>query len=293
MMQTLITTARDGKAPVGQRVDAIETLSYGTFDRVGNTLQSLIDNREPAEVQAAAIASLSQLGEGDVTGILIEVYPALSPQLREIASEALFARPARTLAWFDAVDAGRVPVSSLALGRLQAAANAGDEEVKSRARGYIDARGLGRRDEIVAQYQAALDLDGDVDRGRGVFRKHCSACHRVEDAGHEIGPNLATIKTRGPETILVNVLDPSREVNPQYLNYVALTIDGRSVTGMIVSETASSVTLQRAENANDTILRNDIEQLQSTGLSMMPEGLEQVIDLQSMADLIAYLMRVP
>ena len=88
------------------------------------------------------------------------------------------------------------------------------------------------------------------------------------------------------------MLDPNREVNPQYLNYVVLTEEGRAITGMIAAESATSVTLQRAESASDTVLRVDIDQLQSTGLSIMPEGMEETIDQQSMADIIAYLMQV-
>ena len=97
------------------------------------------------------------------------------------------------------------------------------------------------------------------------------------------------MKTRGPEAILLNVLDPNREVNPQYLNYTVVTNDGRTLSGMIVSETATSVTLKRADNASDTVLRIDIEQLKSTGQSLMPEGMEKQIDKQALADLMAYL----
>jgi putative heme-binding domain-containing protein len=79
-------------------------------------------------------------------------------------------------------------------------------------------------------------------------------------------------------------------VNPQFVNYLVLTADGRSVSGMIAAETANSVTLRRAENATDTIERADIEEMRSTGLSIMPEGLEKQIDVQSMADLLTYLM---
>jgi putative heme-binding domain-containing protein len=62
---------------------------------------------------------------------------------------------------------------------------------------------------------------------------------------------------------------------------------------MLAAETAGSVTLRRAEGAEDTVLRSDIDELQSTGQSVMPEGLEKQLDRQSMADLIAYLMQVP
>ena len=61
------------------------------------------------------------------------------------------------------------------------------------------------------------------------------------------------------------------------------------MSGILSGETASSVTLRRAEGAQDTVLRAQIESLTSTNLSLMPEGLEKEIDLQQMADLIRYL----
>jgi putative heme-binding domain-containing protein len=149
---------------------------------------------------------------------------------------------------------------------------------------------ISSRQELIDQYQSALSQHGDASRGRQVFQKICAACHRLENTGHEIGPSLASFRTRGPDAILMNVLDPNREVNPQFVNYLVLTTDGRSVSGMIAAETANSVTLRRAENATDTIERADIEEMRSTGLSIMPEGLEKQIDIQSMADLLTYLM---
>jgi putative heme-binding domain-containing protein len=92
--------------------------------------------------------------------------------------------------------------------------------------------------------------------------------------------------------VLANVLAPNQDVNPQYLNYVVVTTDGRQLTGMITAETATSVTLQRAENQTDTVLRIDIEDLRGTGVSLMPEGMEKQIDKQAMADLLEFLKRV-
>src|SRR5690606_36227407 len=164
------------------------------------------------------------------------------------------------------------------------------EAIRKQAQPLVAKIKTSTRQELIDQYQSALSQHGDASRGRQVFQKICAACHRLENTGHEIGPSLASFRTRGPEAILVNVLDPSREVNPQYVNYLVLTADGRSISGMIASETANSVTLRRAENATDTIERADIEEMRSSGLSIMPEGLEKQIDVQSMADLLAYLM---
>lgn len=63
------------------------------------------------------------------------------------------------------------------------------------------------------------------------------------DKGFEIGPSLYAAANRGAESLLFNILDPNREVNPQYLAFVIVTTEGRILTGMIVAETPTSITL--------------------------------------------------
>ncbi|MGB7324052.1 MAG: PVC-type heme-binding CxxCH protein [Rubripirellula sp.] len=155
------------------------------------------------------------------------------------------------------------------------------------------AEAIAQRQAVVAKYDGVLELPADLERGRDHFKKHCSGCHRIDGIGFEIGPNLATIKSRGSKTVLTSVLDPNREVNPQYINHVIVTVDGRVMTGTIADEGATSVTLRRAENVTESVLRIEIDQMKSTGLSIMPEGFENSIDRQAMADLIGYLMQTP
>lgn len=147
------------------------------------------------------------------------------------------------------------------------------------------------RQRVIMNYQNALKLVGNVSQGREHFRKQCSSCHRVEDIGNEIGPNLAAIKSRGAETVLTAVLDPSREVNPQYLNYIVAMTDDRVLSGMIVDEGSTSLTLRNSKNVIETVLRVDIDEIKNTGLSIMPEGFENVLDPQAMADLLCYLLQ--
>ena len=145
----------------------------------------------------------------------------------------------------------------------------------------------------MTKYRKALEMKGDSAKGKVLFVKNCAACHKLEGVGQELGANLATMKNRGVEAILTNVLDPNAEVNPQYVNYTCNLDDGRTITGMIQFETATSVTFVRGEGLKDTVSRSNIESLKSTGLSLMPEGLEKDISIEAMADLIAYLMQVP
>jgi putative heme-binding domain-containing protein len=78
-------------------------------------------------------------------------------------------------------------------------------------------------------------------------------------------------------------------VDPRYLNYQIVTKKGQTFSGLIAADTASSITLRRGEKAEDTILREQIDEIQATGKSVMPEGLEMQLSKQELADLIAYL----
>jgi len=249
--------------------------------------------RQPQELQLAAVAALSRFADDGAGQILVEAFPAFGPRVRAAASEVLFSRPAWLAAFLEAIDRGDLAASDVEPGRLRLLELNSDPRVAQRVARLKPKLQVGRRDEVVAAYQSALKLTGNPEAGKKHFQKVCAACHRLQNMGHEIGPNLATLQNRGPEAILLNVLDPNREVNPQYVNYVVMTTQGKSVTGLIAAETATSVTLRRKENETDTILRSQIEEMRGTGLSIMPEGLEKELDQQALADVIAYLMSLP
>ncbi len=147
-------------------------------------------------------------------------------------------------------------------------------------------------DALIAKYQPALKLKGNAATGRMLFAKHCAQCHKADGVGHELAPSLAAAAQRGPEFLMVNILDPNREVNPLYKQWVIDTADGDQLAGMITTETAASVTLTQAEAKQRTILRADIAAIRDPKLSLMPEGLHKGIDVNAMADLLAYLRTV-
>jgi putative heme-binding domain-containing protein len=111
----------------------------------------------------------------------------------------------------------------------------------------------------------------------------------VQSRGQRVGPDLSGIGARPKETLLVDLFDASRQVTPQFVAYTLLTDDGQVMTGVLVSETAESVTLRRAEGEQDFVLRSKIEELRSTGKSLMPDGFEETFSPEDVADLLAFL----
>jgi putative heme-binding domain-containing protein len=142
----------------------------------------------------------------------------------------------------------------------------------------------------VSDYQSALTLTGDPGRGEQAFRKHCSQCHRMRGIGHEVGPNLETLRNRGAASIVTNVLDPNREVNPAWRDYLVVTDEGVIHNGVIIAESGNAITLRRAEAKETTLLRTEIDTIKDTGRSLMPEGLEKDITPQTLADIVTWIM---
>ena len=144
------------------------------------------------------------------------------------------------------------------------------------------------RQKVIDAYEPVLKLPGDATRGLQVFTKNCAGCHKLGDLGHAVGPDLASVGDKSPQGLLVAVLDPNRVVEARYVNYTALTKNGQVYTGVLGSETGTSITLLMQEGKQQVILRTDLEELVSTGKSPMPEGIEKEIGHQAMADLIAF-----
>jgi putative heme-binding domain-containing protein len=283
-------TALDSAAAVPRRVEAIATLKLGSFDPSDGLWTELLYPRQPHEVQAAALRTVTHFADDGIASLVFSSWSGLSPRLRVEAEEVLFARSERLASLLDAVEQGKIAAGDFSPARIQSLTGHPDAAISRRARELFREVKLGRRADVVAAYRKALHLSGDRNRGEATFNKVCATCHRVADVGHEIGPSLAAMKNRGDEAILAGVLDPNQEVNPQYVNYAVITKDGRSLSGIIVAETATSVTLKRAEGVTDTVLRVNIDEIAGTGLSIMPEGMEKELSQQAMADLIAYIM---
>ncbi len=273
------------------RREAIELLSHDRFESVRETFTHLIDARQPHEIQTAAIIALSSYPRPEVASVLLEKYPSLTPEIQRILVGRLLTRQDWLLALFDAIESQDVPATHISQVRRQIYRKSSNATIRERALKLFADDLPGARKEVVKAYQPALSLSSDPARGAKVFQRECLNCHRFGQQGHDVGPNLATIQNRSPSQLLVNLLDPNREVSPNYLQYIVITKDGRMLTGIVVSETAASMTLRQPEGKQLTILRNEIEQIRSSGISLMPEGLEKKITLQEMADLLAFLLQ--
>lgn len=283
--KTAISPTGDATA----RLAAVKLLAYEDFARAAPALAALLTSNDAQPLQLAAVRTLATFAHRDVSKRLLESWASYTPAVREEVLGALLGRRDRVPALLDAMEAKVVSAGQVSPARRTQILAHPDAAVKARADKLFGASASGSRPEVLAKYQSALSLKADAARGTKVYDNVCAACHRYAGRGMEIGPNLETVRGWDREKLLLNILDPNREVAANYIAYVIDLKDGSSLSGMITEETAGSIKLKRIGAAEETILRQNIAKISSSAMSLMPEGLEATLPPQDMADLLAYL----
>jgi putative heme-binding domain-containing protein len=227
-----------------------------------------------------------------VPELLLRGWKAYAPAQRRQVLDALFARPEWLNAVLTAVEKKQVLAAEIDAARRQRLLAHRSAEVRRRAERLFAEAVNPDRQKVIDAYQSVLTLQGDARRGAEVFAKNCSACHQLAGVGHAVGPDLASLGDKSPQGILIAVLDPNRAVEARYVGYTATTKAGVVFTGVLTEETGNSITLAGQDGQKKTILRRDLEELTSSGKSAMPEGLEQQVKPQEMADVIAHIRSV-
>jgi putative membrane-bound dehydrogenase-like protein len=295
--QALLTEAGDiarrKDRPVTERVAATRLVANLPFPAAAEIARELLDVSQPQELQLAAVRMAGGINDAQVAPLLLEGWANHSPPVRREVIEAIFARRERIAQLLDAIEAGAMKAADLDLQRHQQLLQHGSKEIKERAAALFANEGTPNRKDVIESYRGVLTGAGSAERGRSVFQKNCATCHRIQGEGQRVGPELTGLRTRNKEALLMDILDPNRALEPNYANYLVATKDGRVLSGIIAAESATSITIRRAEAAEDTLLRKDIEQIRASGQSLMPEGLERNISQSDMVDLIEYLRSVP
>jgi len=287
LVKDAILTAKDIRKPDAARVAAIRDLQILPFKDAAAILIETIKASQPPAIQIATLEALGRFGDERTPAIILDAWPAMTPKVRATATEVLLSRNNWVPAFLDAVENRKVARADIDPARVALLKKHPARNIGARAAKLFTAPP--DRQKVFEEYKKALDLKGDPTKGKLVFKNQCSACHKLEGVGEEVGADLKAIRDRGLEAVLLNIIDPNREVKPQYLAYSAELKNMRVVTGMLTAETATGLTIRRADGMSESIQRADIENLRSLGVSYMPEGLEKQVDVPAMADLLAYL----
>jgi len=287
-----VTRLADPKTDVIRRAGSAALLGFAPSRQAIPALASRLAPQEPQALQRAAVASLARHPSKATSLVLLKNWRGYSPRIRGDVVDVLIQRPVGTHVLLDAVRDKRVLTGEITLEKRQVLANHPDSKLRDRARALLSAIASPDRAKVIARYRPELDKPGNVAAGEAVFKKLCVNCHRVGVVGNKLGPDLTSVRNKSPRDLLVTILDPNREAQPNYMTYTLVTVQGRLLTGIISAETATTVTLMRAEGKQDVVLRSQIEMLVSNGKSLMPEGLEKELTAKQINDVIAWIKKL-
>jgi putative heme-binding domain-containing protein len=294
LLEGMTKLARAGTGHSPERLEAVGALAQVDWKNAEPVLDGILRDDVDDAVKLAAVRAAAAHSQPGVAALLAKSWAGLPPSGRRAALEALLSQPQRTLVLLDELEAGRIDVADLDPARRLQLLNHRRSDIRERAGRILAARPSPDRKDMLAKYQAALQLNGNSRRGRQMFQKaNCVACHHVGQLGTAVGPDISDTRTKTPAALLVDILDPNAAIDANYFNYLVSLKDGRSVSGILAAESATSITLRRADGQTDTVFRNDIEEggIVNTTKSLMPEGLEKYLSLQDAADLLAFLKR--
>ena len=281
-------TAADRNLPTSKRIEALALAQGDLFLLVG----SLIDPVEPPEIQSAACRTLSALDPNKVADFFFDRWDTLAPIPRREALNLITGNSSTTVRLMKKMKAGTIsktlmpPMSRWVLSRSSNA------EIKSLALELFGKADTNRA-RVVNEYIAKLER-GDAHRGETVFRTAgCATCHSIGDAtggaAAGIGLNIRDVRNKPPSALVSDILDPNRVVEERWTAFTVKMRSGEEFAGLVTSDTGSGIELALPGGIRKQIPREDIDSFASTGLSLMPEGLEAAISPREMSDLIAFL----
>ena len=294
LARDFLAAASDEKKPEAARIDAARQLIdlRKTDPKAARDVIALVTPKTPPELASGLIAAVARSDSPEVGPAIVDAMGPMTPAASKASALVLLGKTEWTNALVSGIEAGKVPMSLLSLSQTQALAAHPDKTIAERAKALL-AKGGGLPDpdrEKVIQALAPIVLKGgDASRGKEIFKRECAKCHMHSGEGGKVGPDLTGMAAHPKSELLVHILDPSRSVEGNFLQYTVSTTDGRILNGLLASETKTSIDLLDAEGKKQTILREDIDELASSKKSLMPEGFEKSIPPEGLADLLQFL----
>jgi putative heme-binding domain-containing protein len=292
-----LEVASDGKRSDSDRASAARQL-VEFLRRDDETVDNVIGLIQPTisfELSKGLLAAISASQSPRVGTAIVEAAGGMTPAVKREAQLVLLKQREWTRAFLEGAKSGDIDISLLTLDQKQALARHPDKDIRATAKTVLAASGElpnPDRQKVIDEVLAALaKKSGDAKKGKESFTKVCAKCHTHSGEGTKIGPDLTGVAVHPASELAVHILDPSRSVEGNYRQYTVVTTKGRTLTGMLASETKTSIEIFDAEGKKTIVLREDIARLDGSRLSLMPAGFEKEIGIDGLVDLLAFLTK--
>jgi putative heme-binding domain-containing protein len=281
------------KTPLPERIELIEIFGEAKQPSCIVPLLKILRAKEAETIQKAALAALESYRDDAIGAAVLEQLPEMSPPVREVADALLASRREWSKQFVLAVDAGKIAPASVPPATLRKLLLHRDDRIAELVRkhwGEVKGATTARMLEQITRLTAVAN-DGKADpyAGKKLYTARCASCHTLHAQGGSVGPDLTPFKRDDVPHLMLHIVNPSAEIREGYESSVIVTESGRTLTGIVIEKDARVVVLRTAEGQRIVLPRDDIESMNVTGVSLMPEGLLDGLSDQQVRDLFGYL----
>ena len=280
---------RDGATATSSRLVAWEILLRASPGDAALLFDEILNPAQPEELQSAAARGVGEIADPDIARSLLENWGTYTLNTRQELLTSLARKPELVGALLDSVEQNQIQPREVDFPTREVLARHTDPNLKERVKKLFLSQVNSNRQEIIKKYAPSAESPGNNLRGAPLFAQHCAVCHQMRGEGARVGPDLSGIASRPKPAILVDIMDPSRDISPDFTNYVVATKQGQVLMGLLVSETPGGVRLRRQQAVEEFVPRAEIEELRGNSKSMMPEGFEERFTAQELSDLLEFL----
>lgn len=276
---------------IEDRRSTLRTLQNVTGGLSEEFLQRLIIGSP--DLRSEALTAMSSRSSERTGKILLPLFPQFTEQQRHAAVACFTSRVDTSLMLLEAVKSGKLDkkdVSAYAVGQLRTHRSSPVQLLVSEL--FADDPNQLQKAEQATYYKQKLTADflasGNASNGRAIFEQTCAKCHKLFGEGSDLAPDLTGSGRKNLDYVLSNLIDPNGLVDAAYRLTTVVTDDGRVASGFMVEHSEQMVVLH-TQQGEIRFPMNEIDSLETSSKSMMPEGLLQTYTDAQVRDLVVFL----
>lgn len=290
----------DEKTPKTDRLSLIESLAQNANPKFLPQLLSLFRETTSDAIRSATLSALERYSALNIATEFIAFYPKATPPTRTQIINALCTRPTWASQLIASVESKHITAKDIPLDSIRQMVSAKDLLPRiEKIWGKIQSSSPAEKQNTINRLKltirpsgaAGRDATGNPIDGKKIFQKTCAICHTLFNEGNKIGPDLTGIDRKNLDFLLLNIVNPSAYIRPEYVNFDIETKDDQNLSGLIIDSSPASVTLLDRNNQKHTIPRANLRSMRESQLSLMPEGLLEPLQPKALMDLFSYLQR--
>ncbi len=286
-----VFTKLDKNKDIESQKLGLALLSLSKNKRYSDKIISLVIDNTNKPLQQASLNALPKIIEAEKIAKINKNYSSFSIESKKIWIKYLMERFDRTQILLAELENGNIAQKDLEWPQMVHLMNYYDTKTRNKARKILSLNE--DRKALLQKYLTANNLNGNAENGKKIFVENCIICHQIKGVdGIDFGPDLSTLRSRNANSIITEIINPNNSIADKYGAWDIELKNGNQINGIITAENKKEIFIKTLGGKVMAINNSEIKTKNIAKNSMMPNGLENAINVDQMADLVAFIKNI-